>query len=109
VHVESSYNRYLASEIRGTVSTSWIGCVKVGSLEMEERFRANIAHTRQSRPDSGLGFQVKFFEMFQGVSSSLGSGARYQSSLGTRASGTRGADECRTHTTRLRPRSRFRV
>ena len=36
--------------------------------------RANSAHVRQSRPDSGLGFQVKVFKLFQGVPSSLGSG-----------------------------------
>ena len=33
-----------------------------------------MAHVRQSRPDSGLGFQVKVFELFYGVPSSLGSG-----------------------------------
>ena len=32
------------------------------------------ARTRQSRPDSGLGFQVKVLNTFQGVPSSLGSG-----------------------------------
>ena len=33
-----------------------------------------MAHIRQSRPVSGLNFQVKFFKTFQGVPSSLGSG-----------------------------------
>ena len=32
-----------------------------------------MAHVRQSRPDSGLGFQVKDLESFQDVPSSLGS------------------------------------
>ena len=36
--------------------------------------RANMAHIRQSRPDSGLGFRVQFIETFWFVSSSLGSG-----------------------------------
>jgi len=38
------------------------------------RCRANMAHTRQSRPHSGLGFQGKVVETFQVVPSSLGSG-----------------------------------
>jgi len=33
-----------------------------------------VALTRQSRPDSGLGFQVKVLKAFQVVTSSLGSG-----------------------------------
>jgi hypothetical protein len=32
-----------------------------------------MAHIRQSRPDSGLGFQVKVLKIFQVVPSSLGS------------------------------------
>ena len=36
------------------------------------RCRENMARVRQSRPDSGLGFQVKVLETFQVVSSSLG-------------------------------------
>jgi len=35
------------------------------------RSRANVAHSRQSRPDSGLGFQAKVVKTFQGVPSSL--------------------------------------
>ena len=35
------------------------------------RGRANIAHVRQSRPDSGLGFQVKVLKFFLIVPSSL--------------------------------------
>ena len=33
-----------------------------------------MAHVRQSRPDYGLGFQVKVLKPFQVVPSSLGSG-----------------------------------
>ena len=33
-----------------------------------------MAYTRQSRPDSGLDFQVKALKKFQSVPSSLGSG-----------------------------------
>jgi len=33
----------------------------------------NMAHTRQPRPDYGLGFQVKVLETVQGVASSRGS------------------------------------
>ena len=33
-----------------------------------------MAHTRQSRPDSGPGFQVKFLKRFQVVPFSLGGG-----------------------------------
>ena len=35
--------------------------------------RANMVNISQSRPDSGLGFQVKVFTIFQVVASSLGS------------------------------------
>ena len=34
--------------------------------------RANMAHIRQSRPDSGLGLQIKVRKTFKGVPSSLG-------------------------------------
>jgi len=34
----------------------------------------NTAHIRQSRPDYGLGFQVKFLKTFQVFPSSLGNG-----------------------------------
>ena len=33
------------------------------------RFRANVAHKRQSRPYAGLHFKVKLLETFQGVPS----------------------------------------
>jgi len=41
------------------------------SFVAPNRYRANSAHIRQSRPESGLSFQVK---TVQGVASSLGSG-----------------------------------
>ena len=40
-----------------------------------------MAHIRQSRPDSGLGFQVKVLKHFQVVLSSLGSGGVNHASL----------------------------
>ena len=40
------------------------------------RCGTNSAHARQSRPDSGLGFQVKVLTTFVVVPSSLGSGRR---------------------------------
>jgi len=39
------------------------------------RCRANMARKRQSRPDFGLGFQVKVLKTFEVVPSSLGSGS----------------------------------
>ena len=38
------------------------------------RCRANMAHIRQPRPDSGIGFQVKVLKPFSVVPSSLGRG-----------------------------------
>ena len=38
------------------------------------RYRKSIAHIRQSKPGSGLGFQVKVVKLFRGVPSSLDSG-----------------------------------
>ena len=40
----------------------------------KNRGRANMAHTRQSRPDSGLGSQVKGRRSFKAVPASLASG-----------------------------------
>ena len=46
-----------------------------------------MAHIRQSRPDSGLGFQAKILEAIQGVAASLGSGTlRMASPLQSRLS-----------------------
>ena len=39
------------------------------------RCRANMAHIRQSKPDAGLGCQVKVLQHSQHVPSSLGSGS----------------------------------
>ena len=44
------------------------------------RCRANVAHVRQSRPDSGLGFQAIVLKTLSVVPSSLGSGPRKRSS-----------------------------
>ena len=45
------------------------------------RCRASVEHVRQSKLDSGLGFQVKFLESFQVVSSSLGIGQSQMTAL----------------------------
>jgi hypothetical protein len=39
-----------------------------------DRSRVNMAHTRQSKPDASLGFQVKVLQSFKDVSCSLRSG-----------------------------------
>ena len=39
-----------------------------------DRYRANMAHIRQPRPNSGLDFQVRALEPFRVVASSLGRG-----------------------------------
>jgi len=44
-----------------------------------------MAHTRQSRPDSGLGFQVQVLKTCQVVLSSLGSGREGASDAGSEA------------------------
>ena len=41
----------------------------------KKTYRANMAHIRQTNPDSGGGFKFKVLEMFQDVPSSLGRGA----------------------------------
>ena len=46
------------------------------------RCRANMAHIRQSRPYSGLGFEVKFRKPFQLVPSLLASGTKCSRSEG---------------------------
>ena len=48
----------------------------VCTRKMPNRCRPNLAHIRQSRPDSGLGFQVKVLKIFQDVPSSLESGRK---------------------------------
>ena len=47
-----------------------------------DRCRANMAHVRQSRPESSLGFQVTVLKPCEVVPSSLGSGRR-KARLGT--------------------------
>ena len=44
------------------------------TLTSAHRCRVTSAHTRQSGPDSGRGFHVKFLEAFQVDPSVLGSG-----------------------------------
>jgi len=39
--------------------------------ESKEHFRANAAHVRQSRPDSGIDFQTKVLNYILAVGSSL--------------------------------------
>ena len=46
------------------------------------RCRANMAHTRQSRTDSGPDFQIKVLKIFQVVLSWLGSGSLTRTSQG---------------------------
>ena len=43
----------------------------VGIVNAEARYRMNIAHLRKSRPDSGLGLQVKFLKTFLAVPSEV--------------------------------------
>ena len=47
---------------------------QIGMDIPQVRCRANTAHTRQSRPESGLAFQVKVSKILQVVPSSLGGG-----------------------------------
>ena len=57
----------------------WDFCLKAKAIvwfdqpsrAIEVGFRANVAHVRQSRPDYGLGFQVKVRGPFQCVPSAL--------------------------------------
>ena len=53
------------------------------------RLRANVAHIRQTRPDSGLDFQVEVLEHFQVVPSWLGNG-RSSAPIRPQASGLHG-------------------
>ena len=55
-----------------------------GSHLVGNRCRANVARMKQSRPDSGIGCQVKVLSTFQVVTSSIGSGRL--TSLGVRRS-----------------------
>ena len=55
-----------------------IKCSRIGNLLRwdaalfrQDLCRANVAHIRQSRPDSGLGLKVKVLKTFQGIPSSL--------------------------------------
>ena len=59
----------------------------VAVIPHPHRCRANLAHVSQSRPDSGLGFQVNVLEIVQVVPSSLG---RASSRSGRRCLAIRG-------------------
>ena len=70
---EGSYGRFSTTyqQARGVPASS---TSLLRSIEPKSRCRPNMAHIRQSRPDSGLGFQVKFVKTFQVVPFALGSG-----------------------------------
>ena len=51
------------------------------AFESFDRCRGTLARIRQSRPDSGLGFQLKVLKTFQGVPSSLESGRQNNARL----------------------------
>ena len=73
-------------------------------LVSKRRCRANLAHIRQSRPDSGLGFRLTVRKPFQLASSSLASGTQGSWNLGFPLTGSGTA----THTSdaaRLRRRN----
>ena len=50
------------------------GEIALAWLFLGSHARTNVAHTRQSRPDSGLGLQVKVLKPYFAVPSSRGSG-----------------------------------
>ena len=57
----------------GTFDREELGSVGLGlPLRMKVRCRTNMAHVRQSRPDSGLGFPVKVLKTFEVFPSSRG-------------------------------------
>jgi len=58
------------------------------------RCRANMAHVRRSRPDSGLDFLVKVLATFQVVPSSLESGRRVPAPQGRTLYGPEQARPC---------------
>jgi len=62
----------LSSELKCCLKT--IAGLTRGPCPPRPRCRASMAHIRQSRPDSGLGFQANVLKPFKGVPSSLGSG-----------------------------------
>ena len=53
-----------------------IGVFSIGGCDVSDRSRANLAHIRQSRPASGLRFEVTVPKTLQGLPSSLGIGYR---------------------------------
>ena len=55
-------------------ATAQVTCLTPSVHVPHEVPAANIAHIRQSGPDSAVGFQVKVLKPFQVVPSSLGSG-----------------------------------
>ena len=57
-----------------TVARAWARNLALALADGVSRCRANVVHIGQSRPDYGLGSQVKVLERFSGVPSSLGSG-----------------------------------
>ena len=70
-------------EVADTSPNLWkLGGASIGTggawapLASQGRCRANMAHIRQSRPDSGLGFHIEVLKIFSVVLSSRGSGLR---------------------------------
>jgi len=62
--IDFVYHSTLGLRVIKKKKRRWVKRGKVGTGEVTHICRANTAHIRQSRPDSGLGFQVKVFETF---------------------------------------------
>ena len=69
---ELTFQNHLIDTLCAIKSETFLPAPKLSACR--SRCRANMAPTRQSRPDSGLGFLVKFFKTFWMGSSSLGGG-----------------------------------
>ena len=73
-----SYYNLSSDEVHYTACSLLVilknSCSKTPGAERQFRCRANVAHIRQSRPGSGLGFPVQVLKPFQVVPFSLGSG-----------------------------------
>ena len=81
VTVEDVAFRFQGSRL--SVQDRWFrvdggGCRVDRGLLSRGRCRANVARLTQSRPDSGLGFQVNDIQTFWVVPSSLGRGVLYR-------------------------------
>ena len=74
IRISQGRSYHAPSHGRKSCNFEWVISLLAGDAPLVFPNRANVAHVRQPRPDSGHGFQVQVLNSFKVAPSSLGSG-----------------------------------